>query len=73
MSSNSKPFVSGKNAYTIGTHSALKQAKMMKVLHPIFPIAIGVICTTVKTHIQLMKLARLCPFERIRVVHTSAG
>ena len=36
-------------------------------------IAIGVICTTVNTHIQLIKPPSACPLERILVVVTSLG
>jgi len=39
----------------------------------ILSIAMGVICTTVKTHIQLTNPPRACPRDRIRVVVTSLG
>ena len=68
MSSNSKPFVSGKNAYTSGTHSAFVMANMIKTFQLMLAIAGGVISTTAKTHIQLKNDAMAEPRERIRVV-----
>jgi len=44
----------------------------MKVLHPILPTAMVVICTTAKMHMQLIKLPVDCPLDRMRVV-TSNG
>jgi len=46
---------------------------MMKVRQAMFSIAIGVIWTTQKTHIQLMKPPKAWPLLRIRVVQTSEG
>lgn len=39
----------------------------------ILSIAIGVICTTVNTHIQLTNPPSACPLDRILVVVTSLG
>lgn len=52
---------------------AQKQAKMMKMCQLIFSIAIGVIWTTQKTHIQLMNPPKAWPFDLILVVVTSEG